>query len=269
MASVLKFLKLINIKGKKSSIAVPEKKNDDEDQPQLTQLNDDCLFLIFNYLSPKELCAVNQCSKRLNTVANAVMSHRMASELIVIKRLPSLRLERWGTYVTNLSLFIYCSIDEVEEVHRCCPNLEKLTFFSLKLKAFSTPHLGEIFAKLNYLCIEHIEDSRTTLSDMFLHITRIFNVDAISSEERYRGHIVKTMSRCKRVTTLGSPSQLKELFCVDYPELTSLYLFGFKENDLINEFVKRHDIRNLRISDFDIYLNFDLDCAEPLSIQVK
>lgn len=206
------------------------------DQPSLLQLNDDCLMLLFTYLSDGELYAVSQCATRLYANASRTFPRRFATRRTFINQLPSIIiLEQFGNCFKDLHLSdVYrLGIEEVNCMHRLCPNITSLSG-CFAINAFSTPQLGDIFSKLKELRLKVVK-----------------TVDQYDAN-----HILNTMQRCKELHSLHldcAPAQAYlRILSIEYPQLRKLTLRAFRHiaaGDLLVQFIHVHrQIQDLSIS---------------------
>lgn len=134
----------------------------DERTASIEKLPDECILSIFDYLAREDLCALTLVSKRFNGLANRSIRLLFSKREVYIGRYPSLKLQIFGSSITNLCIDLDASEEIMEEILcKLCPNVTTLILKSIPVGAISQPYFREILSKLVELHIEKLLEPRS------------------------------------------------------------------------------------------------------------
>lgn len=103
----------------------------------IENLPNEILLLIFEQLSKKNLLVLSLVSKRFNRLSDREQRFRIGSRIIYITRLPSLKLQRFGSSINRLSFAYDVDEENVDQICELCPNFKELHCDGLSAGTFS------------------------------------------------------------------------------------------------------------------------------------
>lgn len=119
----------------------------------MDKLPDDCILNVFDYLPRRDLLALKLVSKRFNSLTDRAFRSRIGQDLVKIKRLPSLKLQRYGSSIKAIRVQCDATDEIVAEICRLCPNLKELHFRRVFAETLSRPFLRQTLSRLRCLHI--------------------------------------------------------------------------------------------------------------------
>lgn len=238
----------------------------DERIAMIDKLPDECLLSIFDHLNKKDLLVLSLVSKRFNGLTDRSFRFRIAKIDVTIKKLPSLKLQKFGSSISSLNLFAFDVNEEImAEICELCPNLNILCVEKMSAQIFIKPFF------------------RTTLSQLKILIIYGHLQMAGTPTPNYRNAFKSALQCCENLTRLrlgryehDEPSNFEPFLQVIFPKLRHFHigLDGISSPELfapflqLNTTIKSLLIEQLRL-DVDLSVILTLERLERLTLNVR
>lgn len=185
---------------------IPANELNEETAP-IEKLPDECLLSILDHLTDVDLIAVSLVSNRFNVLADRMFRVEFANQIIAITKLPSKKLQKFGSSIRGLRFEFDVNEEIVEEVCELCPNLKRVYFQGVVAETFTKSFVREMFPQLDVLQIERLID--------------------IPDTSNFRRDIEATLQCCTHLydlslvstTTPGQTSNIAPFLQVVFPKL--------------------------------------------------
>lgn len=220
---------------------------------QMDALPDDCLRMVFERVSDKDLGSLSQCCRRFHGMANDILDRRFEKkfEQLEYEKGTSKFIRRFGKFVCILNLYEHvCNADELKDISDYCPSVTSIWINDHRV----------------------MDGIHTSFSDEFLQQLVDICINFDSSSEGYDHDVITTMQKCINVQSVryyqGTP---REFFQVTFPKLEK-FDFGVLTDDPdiitaidFNIFCQKNPtIKKLQIDGFDEMFSFGIALLNKL-----
>lgn len=166
---------------------------------QFTDLNDDCLYDIFDHLPLKSLAAIALTNVRLYILAQRPFRQRYLDNHYALAHFPDKTLDAFGTSIESLRIQPKCGTNEIMHIAECCPNLRRLSLDRLRMEVFTKPLISDVFDQLTHLDIHPVR---------------------AMWHDRYANYVENAMEKCSNLRHLSIRGDYTRAFLrVKYPRL--------------------------------------------------